>query len=91
MANAMSSLKKNVKKNISPKMSYSITGYTLELACKYLYTEVSCQVNKNLKIREKLGLVRPHRPTPLSIFLKHLETNNTKKNTKHTQNFPTKK
>ena len=37
-----------------------------------------CQVKIILKIREKLGLVRPHPLTPLSnffiFFLKHFET-----------------
>ena len=37
----------------------------------------SCQVKTNPKIREKLGLVRPHPPTPFSnfsFFLKHFKT-----------------
>ena len=50
------------------------------------------KLKKNPKIREKLGLVRIHPPSPLSIFflniLKH--ENNTQKTRKNTT-FPKKK
>ena len=48
---------------------------------------------KNPKIREKLGLARPHPPTSLSIFFKHVQQQKTaqKKTKKKTQNFKKKK
>ena len=49
---------------------------------------VSCQVKKNPKIREKLGLVRLHPPTRLYNFLDFLETiRNMKTTQKMTQSF----
>ena len=54
-----------------------------------------CQVKKKKKIREKLGLARPHQPTPLAIYFifwgnmfnKKKHHKKTQKNTK----FPPKK
>ena len=43
------------------------------------FTYGSCQVKTNPRIREKLALVGPHPPTPLSIFFyfgKHVEQKN---------------
>ena len=45
----------------------------------------SCQVESNPKIREKLGLVRPHPPTPLSNFSFALETFGNMKTTQKQQ------
>ena len=52
----------------------------------------SCQVLKNPKIPEKLGLVRHHPPTPLSSFCFVLETfGNMKTTPKNTKKYKIKK
>ena len=45
----------------------------------YVLRVTKGQGNKNPKIREKLGLARPHPPTPLFNFLYFLETGTTTK------------
>ena len=50
----------------------------------------SCQIKKNQKIREKLGLFRPHPPIPPIQFFFFFETWNQHKKHKITQHFPRK-
>ena len=55
---------------------------------------ISCQVKKIPKIREKLGLVGHHLPTPLAIFYFFFETFGNMKTTQETHKktqFPKKK
>ena len=49
---------------------------------KFVLFKESCQVKKELKIREKIGLARPNPPTPTLSFFKFIYESCTK----HTQN-----
>ena len=84
---------KSIGKNYLRRYDHFKSKKTLWFSRKIQRLKGSCQVKKNPKIRQKLGLLRPSPPTPLSIFWgffgnigKH-ENNTHKKNTKCPKNL----